>query len=281
MPEKPITADGYSPNQVARVKATCLYLATKLGDLMPELVVVGGLVPSLLIDQENLPANATPHVGTLDLDLGLAFALVGEERYQAVAERLRQANFRPDTNEDGNTTRQRWRISDPPVTVDFLIEPAKNAEADAGRLFPLARDWAAIIAPGLHLAFINNRKVVLSGQTIVGETAQREIRVCGAGAFVVLKALAFRIRGENKDAYDLFYLLRNYGRGISDVAAELRPLLSDQSAIKALDYLRHDFEGLDSIGPRRVAKFLYGRPDADTQADAVGFVRQVLQECGT
>jgi hypothetical protein len=30
---------------VAEVRATCLYVATKLGDLMDELVVVGGLVP--------------------------------------------------------------------------------------------------------------------------------------------------------------------------------------------------------------------------------------------
>ena len=146
MPEKPANADGYPPDQVARVKSTCLYLATKLGDLMPELVVVGGLVPSLLIDQEQLPENVTPHVGTLDLDLGLAFALVGEHRYQAVAERLRAARFEMDKNEEGQPTRQRWRISDPPVTVDFLIEPEQNAEAQAGRLFPLSKDWAAIIA---------------------------------------------------------------------------------------------------------------------------------------
>ena len=109
MPEKPSTAAGYPSDQVARVKATCLYLATKLGDLMPELVVVGGLVPALLIDQENLPENITPHVGTMDLDLALAFALVGETRYQEVAERLRSAKFTPDKNDEGNTTRQRWR----------------------------------------------------------------------------------------------------------------------------------------------------------------------------
>ena len=278
MPEKPTTAAGYPPDQVARVKSTCLYLATKLGDLMPELVVVGGLVPPLLIKQENLPENVPPHVGTLDLDLGLAFALVGEQRYQAVAERLRNARFRPDENEEGKPTRQRWRISEPPVTVDFLIEP-ENPEAKPGTLFSLANDWAAVVAPGLHLAFKNSQIVTLRGQTILGETAARDIRVCGAGAFVVLKALAFRIRGENKDAYDLFYLLRNYGRGVSDVAAQLRPLLPDASAAKALDYLRADFLDLDSVGPRRVAEFLYGRPDPETQADAVGFVRQILQEC--
>src|SRR6185503_16829089 len=101
MPEKPTTATGYAPDQVARVKATCLYLATKLGDLMPELVVVGGLVPSLLIDQEHLPENVTPHIGTMDLDLGLAFALIGEQRYKEIAERLRHAKFAPDKNAEG------------------------------------------------------------------------------------------------------------------------------------------------------------------------------------
>ena len=146
-------------------------------------------------------------------------------------------------------------------------------------MFSLTRDWAAIIAPGLHLAFKNNEVVTLDGLTIAGERATRRIRVCGAGAFVVLKALAFHIRGENKDAYDLFYLLRNYGRGLSDVAAELRPLLTDESAAKAMEYLRADFQDSETIGPMRVAEFLYERPDADVQADAAGFVRQLFAEC--
>ncbi|MBM3883034.1 MAG: hypothetical protein FJ387_25515 [Verrucomicrobia bacterium] len=280
MPEKPTTAAGYPPGQVARVQATCLYLATKLGDLMPELVVVGGLVPSLLIDQEHLPENVTAHVGTMDLDLGLAFALIGKARYQEVAARLRNAGFTPDKNDAGKTTRQRWCISHPPVTVDFLIEPEESTEAQAGKLFDLTNDWAAIIAPGLHLAFTNNRAVTLSGKTITGETVSngREIRACGAGAFVVLKALAFHIRGENKDAYDLFYLLRNYGRGVADVATELRPLLTDASAQRAMEYLRGDFQASGSTGPRRVAEFLFGRPDEATQADTVGFVRQLFAE---
>lgn len=52
------------------------YPATKLGDLMDELVVVGGLMPSLLIYQSQLPAEVSPHVGTMDLDVGLAFVVV-------------------------------------------------------------------------------------------------------------------------------------------------------------------------------------------------------------
>lgn len=278
MIEKPTTADGYPSDQVMRVKSTCLYLATKLGDIMGDLVVVGGLVPSLLVDQENLPEHVAPHVGTLDLDLGLAFALVGEQRYEEVAERLRRAGFKVDVNDEGKAIRQRWKISDPPVTVDFLIEPDDPA-AKPGNLFSLTKDWAAIIAPGLHLAFQDSRLVTLSGSTIAGEKASREIRVCGPGAYIILKSLAFRIRGENKDAYDLFYLLRNFGDGVMDVVALLRPLLADDLVKQALTYLREDFLNPSGVGPRRVALFLYGREDSGIQSDVAGFVRELLDQC--
>jgi hypothetical protein len=53
MPEKPSFASEYLREQVELVRQTCLYVATKLGDLLDELVVVGGLVPSLLILTRN------------------------------------------------------------------------------------------------------------------------------------------------------------------------------------------------------------------------------------
>lgn len=278
MPEKPTTAAGYPPGQLQRVRATCLYAATKLGDLMEDMIVVGGLVPSLLVTQNQLPAGVSPYAGTMDLDLGLAFALIGEQRYQAITERLRRAGFEPDKNEQGKITRQRWRISDPPVTVDFLIE-TEDAEERAGQLMNIENDFAAIIAPGLHLAFGDRQKVTLHENTIIGEEAERDVWVCGPGAFVALKALAFHLRGENKDAYDLFYVLRNYGNGVADVVTSLVPLLNDKVTQTALEYLQKDFLNPNAPGPRRVAEFQFGRPDAETQADVVGFVRQLLAEC--
>lgn len=102
MPEKPSRAADYSKEQIQLVKATCLYIATILGDYMEQVVIVGGLVPSILIDQENLPDGAESHVGTMDLDLGLTLAIFNGKRYQAITERLRSANFSPDVNEQGN-----------------------------------------------------------------------------------------------------------------------------------------------------------------------------------
>jgi hypothetical protein len=50
----------YPPGQLERVRSTCLYVATKLGDLLTDIVVVGGLVPSLIIDESALPRELNP-----------------------------------------------------------------------------------------------------------------------------------------------------------------------------------------------------------------------------
>ena len=280
MPDKPTTAAGYTSEHVPLVRATCLYVATKLGDLTDDVVVVGGLAPSLIINQEELAEGADAHVGTMDLDVGLTVALLDEGRYRALTDRLRRAGFSQDENEQGNPTRQRWKIEGAEkVTVDFLIQPTLP-EDRGGRLRDIEPDFAAVIAPGLHLAFQDRQRITLSGQTIMGEDATREIWVSGPGAYVVLKALAFNSRGENKDAYDLYYVVRNYGAGVEDVAACLRPLLGDSAATEAIGILRRDFLDHGGVGARRVAEFLSGAPDDRIQADTVGFVGDLLRAVG-
>jgi hypothetical protein len=273
----------YTRAQLERVRGTCLYVATKLGDLLEEVVVVGGLVPSLIIDQSKLPPGTEPHLGTLDLDLGLALALLDNERYRTLSERLREAGFATDINVEGNPTRQRWQVRTPrggKVTVDFLIPPSRPTDR-AGSLRDLERDLAAFIIPGLRLAFVDRELVRLKGKTILGERAARDVWVCGPGAFVALKALAFKARGLSKDAYDLFYVVRNYGGGIEDVAARLRAVLREPEAIEVPEILKSNFLDPRGAGPMRVAQFQGQAGSNQLQADVVGFVDSLLHACET
>jgi hypothetical protein len=277
MPEKPDRASGYPSGQLEKIRQTCLYVATKLGDLAEELVVVGGLAPSLLVDQVHLPAGAERHVGTLDLDVGLGLAILDASRYQAVVERLKEAKFTPD-KKDGKVVRQRWGFDvseEERLTVEFLIPPSDSSDRP-GSLRNLEGDFAAIITPGLHLAYLNRKRVTMEGRTILNEEAKRDVWVCGAAAFVVLKASAFRNRGVNKDAYDLFYVLRNYGKGPEDVAAELKPHLRDSSVQRALEILREDFTAPAKLGPQRAARFLEVADEAALAADVAAFVSRFL-----
>jgi len=145
MAEKPKTAKEYSIDQAKLVRATCLYVATILGDYMEDIVIVGGLVPSLLIDQDSLPEGTDQHVGTIDLDVGLTLAILEDKRYEAVVERLRRAGFSQDISDQGNPTRQRWKITEPgKVTMDFLIPPASEEE-EGGKIRDIEEDFAAVI----------------------------------------------------------------------------------------------------------------------------------------
>lgn len=276
MQSKPTTKYGYNHEYLERVHSVCLDMATRLGDLIDDIVVVGGLAPSLQIDQSKLPPGIDAHVGTRDLDLGLALAMLEEERYAELSARLRDAGLTPDINEQGNVTNQRWRTRDGDmVTIDFLI-PSYGRNDEGGKLLNFQQGFAAVITPGLHLAFEDRIFASVSGRTPAGEQATRNVWVCGPGAFVVLKALAFRNRGANKDAYDLHYVLSAVGA--KETVRRLLPLRDDTRVQNALTIIREDFTVHDGIGPMRVAEFLENRPDDDIQADVAGMAISFLAE---
>ncbi len=276
MTSNPETVDGYDRDSLALVRSTCLYVATKLGDLLDDIVIVGGLVPSLLVDQETLPWGLDPHAGTMDQDMGFSLAILKEQRYRELGLRLKDAGFEPDLNRAGNPTSQRWRTqSQLSTTVDFLIPP--SLDTDKGReLRNIEPGFAAVITPGLHIAFKDRRRVLLSGHTLLGERATRHVWICGPAAFTVLKALAFQSRGANKDAYDLIYTWR--GLGIESVARDIEPFLNDPHVDQALTVIKEDFTSHDAPGPRRAAAFAGRGTDDDIQADVMGLAQRLLSQ---
>lgn len=150
MPEdQPQYLAAYTPEQLNRSKKTLLQVAVALGDFLSDVVLVGGLVPILLIDQE---AETLPdqHVGSTDVDLGLRFAIVDQERYDSLAERLIQRGFSPDTNSSGNPTKQRWVFdrNDNAVVIDFLIDEEASELGEWGRVMHLTERLFMNVALG-------------------------------------------------------------------------------------------------------------------------------------
>jgi len=278
MNDKPRTAEGYSLDDLNRVRSTCLQVATILGDLLEHITIVGGLVPFLLVGEQQ---DNSAYVGTMDLDLALGKTLLDKERYREISQRLDGAGFHPDSSSSGNPTPQRWIVMSDhgDVCVEFLIAPP-NDERAGGQIFHLEDRLAAIVTPGLELAFSDREKIKLQGKTLQGDLIERHIWVCGPGAFVVLKALAYSNRGEPKDAYDIFYLLQNYEHGLSAIAGRIRPHLGNKQVRIALKNLERDFGSVDHKGSRDVARFITGALDENLQYDAEALIRQLIVETG-
>jgi hypothetical protein len=137
----------------------------------------------------------------------LSLALLNDKGYAEISTRLRQEGFGPDENANGNAIPQRWKLEGNKVTIDFLLPPIDAGPAPS-RVQALEPDFGALIIPGLELAAEEREWIEIDGHTLQGQRIRRKIPVCGPGAFVVLKALAFADRAEPKDAYDLVYVIR-------------------------------------------------------------------------
>lgn len=281
---KPRDRDGYTPDDLLQVRATCRTVAATLGAHLDRLCIVGGLVPNLLIDEQHGPDPDTGvgHPGTGDLDVALQIALLDDHGYAEISTRLRQEGFGPDTNERGNPTPQRWKLAGMNVTIDFLLPPIEDGPATA-RVQSLEPDFGALIIPGVELAGDEREWVELDGYTLRGERITRSVPVCGPGAFVVLKALAFADRVEPKDAYDLVYVVRRWPAGAADITQRLVAHAGNHESIvrRALQGLANDFRAPDRVGPQRAAEFDTLRAaDLDVAAaDAQGYVDDLLRAC--
>ena len=74
-------------------------------------------------------------------------------------------------------------------------------------------------------------------------------------ASLVTKSLALGGRYKEKDAYDLFYLVRHYQQGPASAAKALRPLLHLPVVKQARNNLQEAFGSLRATGPAWVANF--------------------------
>ena len=266
------------------VETICLTVVGTLGAYLDDLCVVGGLVPTLLIDRQLGPDGSQEdrHPGTNDFDVGLSIALLDDKRYAEVSARLRAEGFGPETNEKGNEVRQTWGLGDSGVTIDFLMAPPPGHDETA-RLHNLEPDLAALVTQGLDLAFSERVDVVLSGETIKREKIERTVPVCGPAAFVLLKALAFADRMEHKDAYDMTYVLQRFPESPSSIAERLTQHARNNQAVieSALGALARDFQAVESIGPQRAAGFTAESEEGadELAADVHGYVDDFLKAC--
>lgn len=268
-------SSAYTSRTLDRVKATALTVAQALGDtIVSDAVIVGGLVPTLLYQDAEHAQEFGAHVGTQDLDLTLDLAILGEERYEHIQGGLRANGFKPDEKEDGAIKRQSWR-SDNGVILDLLMPPVPP-NVEGGVLQSLTTAMAAMTMRGLDLALAHRRIISLTGVDTRGRSVKRDLPVCSASVFLMLKALALAGRSKDKDAYDLHYVLVTDPLGPERLGADLRTYASHAAIGSAVASLRRDYASIDGRGPKDVCSFLGRTDDEELAGSAFAHVKAFL-----
>ena len=169
------------------------------------------------------------------------------------------------------------------IVVDFLMP--RDAVIDRNKP-PIIEDFAVQRADGTDLAMRFNQMVAVRGAMPNGGTNQVEIAVCSIPALLAMKGYAVHNRLKQKDAYDIYYCIRNYPEGIDALAKDCLPLLNLPSGATGYGFINEKFAVIDGFGPTCVknfvqeSKILGDRTPDQWQRDAFGQVDEWLRAIG-
>lgn len=280
-PGEPQSASDYDERTTAAVKSVLIEIGQILGSFQGKFAVIGGAVPWLLLNNADMP-----HVGTLDIDLGLDAEALGDGEYADLVETLLGHGYEQRKElRRFQLVRQVAAAEGGPidVIVDFLMP--RDAEIVKNKP-PLIDDFAVQRADGADLATRFHQLVAISGSMPEGGTNRVEIAVCSIPALLAMKGHATAGRYKQKDAYDVYYCIRNYPDGTAALAEACRPLLDHPSGLKGYQHIDNKFDTVEGYGPTCVRRFveesqiLGDRTSEQWQQDAYGQVDAWLRALG-
>ena len=125
----------------------------------------------------------------------------------------------------------------------------------AGHRHQRVQEVFARKARGCDIAFTDPVSVTIEGELPNGAKDSAEIMVASIVAFLTMKAIVLDDRLKEKDAYDIYYCLKQYGGDLNRLVVEIKPHSGNGLVREGLDKLAKHFESVSHTGPKFVADF--------------------------
>ena len=279
---EPQYADDYDDRTTAAVRRVLVEIGQILGSFHGRFVVIGGAVPWLLIDQTGMP-----HVGTVDIDIGLDTEALGDGEYAELVGALKVHGYEQREEHRPFQLVRQIGMGDGGVPVDVVLDFLMPRAARVVRNRPpLVDQFAVQKADGVDLALRFPQSVEIHGRMPTGGTNRVTLSVASIPALLAMKGFAINSRLKRKDAYDIFYCIRNYPGGVEALAEACRSVRAVAKGAEGYGYIAAKFETFDSFGPTSVREFIEGsdllgdRTPEQWQQDAFGQVQMWLRALG-
>nr|WP_086381776.1 nucleotidyl transferase AbiEii/AbiGii toxin family protein [Caballeronia sordidicola] len=278
--QEPNSAIDYDDRTTAAVKSVLVEIGQVLGTFKGKFAVIGGAVPWLLLDSEEMR-----HVGTLDVDLSLNAEALADNEYTTLIEALMRHGYHQREGLKRFQLVRKVPANDGGAAIGVIVDFLMPRHADIVKnIPPLIDNFAVQRADGADLATRFYQLVAISGAMPDGGSNKVEVAVCSIPALLAMKGHALNGRLKTKDAYDIYYCVRNYPDGIAALAGDCMPLLEHASGVAGFQYIAAKFDEVDSYGPTSVRKFvedsriLGDRTPDQWQRDAFGQVDALVRE---
>ena len=232
----PRRASDYDDRITVAVRSVLVEIGQVLGSYRGKFAVIGGAVPWLLLNESDMP-----HIGTLDVDLSLDAEALGDGEYAQLVDSLLRQGYSQGENRRSfqlvRTVPARDGGADIDIFVDFLMPRdamiAKNTP-------PLVADFAVQRADGADLALRFYQLVAIDGDMPDGGRSRVQIAVASIPALLTMKGYAIANRLKQKDAYDIYYSIRNFPGGIEALVGQPSHSLRSRRPGPAISTLRRN-----------------------------------------
>ena len=280
------TITEYSSDDVNACLTVLLELLTYLKPYENHIVLIGGWVPYFLTQNNN---GQSPHQGSLDIDLALNPTSIPTDAYQTILDILADRGYQPKRNAKGEVIPASYvrtftdlQGHEHTVQVDLMSPEYGGTTSD--HRHQTVQDILARKGRGVDLAFTSPIEKRLEGYLPNRAKNAVTLRIANLVACFTMKATTFHNRGKEKDAYDLYMLIKEYRDGIDEVINELRSQRNNKLVKEGIEKVTESFQSIESMGPVAVADFLE-LPDGDERdriiRDAFEVMKYVLDKTQT
>lgn len=251
----------YSRSFTESSKSVLVEVLRILGSYRDHLVLTGGWAPYFILERFG---EGGQHCGSVDIDFVLNPRLIDLKVYETIVSLIEKRGYRPYVAGNGEVLPFRFyrNVRSPldgveyDIEVDFMSEPEVIETLSPDKFLAVQRDLHAVVIRGSGVVFSHNFEHNIQGVLPSAAETNALAKVSDAVGSLTTKGLALKGRYKEKDAYDIYFVLRYYRGGPKKVAEELRSFLGESIIAEALEEIRHKFGTVRSEGPFQVAHFL-------------------------
>lgn len=242
------TSMDYTEGQKEASFRVLIELCSLFTEYRDEIRVIGGWVPELLYPNQG-------HAGSVDVDLLINHLALQDEGYQTMERILLSNGYQQHPDKYFSFLKQ-VTIDGVQYDVDVDILAGMYGGTKTQKRSQHVQGLKALKATGGDFAFtFAPEQVKVEARRPDGAMDYAMVSVVAIVPYLVMKTAAMG-RGKAKDAYDIYFLVKQYLGGAEQLAKEVSVYLETQVVREMIGKLSEKFESVHHAGPVDVANFL-------------------------
>lgn len=271
-----VTRTNYNEIAIQAAHSVLMEIIRVLGEYRDRLVLVGGWVPQVLFQNKD-----DLHIGSMDVDLAIDHKRISDEGYRSIRDLLMSRGYQQ--GKQPFIFHRNVNIEGKEVTVQVDMLSGEYAGTGKSHRHQKVQEIFARKVRGCDLAFNDPIELTIEGNLPGGAKDSVMIKVASIVPFLIMKSLVLDERLKEKDAYDIYYCLRQYADNLDDLVAEFKPHMGNSLVKEGLTKLAKNFATVEHTGPKFVADFEEITNDEDRavlERDAFERVNFLLNRLG-